>query len=59
MVEGAAFDLFVLIGPTPRDVVQQITNLTGTGNLPQVKYDVSSLFYYFYTVDSIRILHDE
>lgn len=36
MVEGAAFDLFVLFGPTPKDVVRQITHLTGRARIPQV-----------------------
>lgn len=36
MVESAALDLFVLFGPTPKDVVRQITELTGRAQLPQV-----------------------
>lgn len=37
MVEGADFDLFLLTGPTPKDVVRQFTALTGTADLPPVK----------------------
>lgn len=36
MVESGTFDLFVLLGPTPKDVVRQYTNLTGVAHLPQV-----------------------
>lgn len=36
MVESAAFDLFILFGPKPKDVVRQITNLTGRAQVPQV-----------------------
>lgn len=36
MVERAAFDLFVLLGPTPKDIVRQFTTLTGRAHLPQV-----------------------
>lgn len=36
MVESAAFDLFILFGPTPKDIVRQMTSLTGTAKLPQV-----------------------
>ncbi|CAH1111002.1 unnamed protein product [Psylliodes chrysocephalus] len=36
MVERAAFDLFVLLGPTPKDIVRQFTTLTGRAHLPQI-----------------------
>ncbi|KAG5886479.1 hypothetical protein JTB14_026739 [Gonioctena quinquepunctata] len=36
MVEGAAFDLFVLLGPTPKDLVRQMTTMTGKAHLPQL-----------------------
>lgn len=36
MAEGGTLDLFVLLGPTPKDVVRQFTNLTGKAVLPQV-----------------------
>lgn len=37
MVESAALDLFVMFGPTPKDVVRQFTDLTGKAHLPQVR----------------------
>ncbi|KAJ8927404.1 hypothetical protein NQ314_020184, partial [Rhamnusium bicolor] len=36
MVESGTFDLFALLGPTPREVVRQFTNLTGVAHLPQL-----------------------
>lgn len=36
MVESATLDLFVLLGPTPKETVRQFTNLTGTAHMPQV-----------------------
>lgn len=43
MVDTASFDLFILFGPTPVDVVRQFTSLTGKAPLPQVP-----TFVYFY-----------
>uniref|UniRef100_V5G0Q8 Glucosidase II subunit alpha n=1 Tax=Anoplophora glabripennis TaxID=217634 RepID=V5G0Q8_ANOGL len=34
MVEGGSLDLFILIGPTPKDVVRQYTSLTGVNSMP-------------------------
>ncbi|XP_018562576.1 neutral alpha-glucosidase C isoform X2 [Anoplophora glabripennis] len=36
MVESGTLDLFLLPGPTPKDVVRQYTNLTGVAHLPQL-----------------------
>ncbi|RZC39970.1 neutral alpha-glucosidase C-like [Asbolus verrucosus] len=36
MVESGSFDVFVLPGPSPTDVVRQYVNLTGTAHLPQL-----------------------
>ncbi|CAG9823717.1 unnamed protein product [Phaedon cochleariae] len=36
MVEGAAFDLFVLLGPTPKDLTRQMTTMTGRAHMPQL-----------------------
>jgi alpha 1,3-glucosidase len=36
MVESGLLDLFVLLGPTPTEVVRQYVGLTGTAHLPQV-----------------------
>lgn len=36
IVESAAFDLFLFLGPGPREVVSQMTNLVGRAPLPQV-----------------------
>jgi alpha 1,3-glucosidase len=36
MVESGLLDLFVLLGPTPTEVVRQYVSLTGTAHLPQV-----------------------
>lgn len=40
MSESGIFDLFVLMGPTPQDVVRQYATLTGTAPLPQVSFKV-------------------
>lgn len=37
MVESAALDLFVMMGPTPKDLVRQLVELTGKAHMPQVK----------------------
>lgn len=50
MVEGADFDLFLLAGPTPKDVVRQFTALTGKADLPPVtlvKYFIMSIHMLF------------
>ncbi|CAH1168271.1 unnamed protein product [Phyllotreta striolata] len=36
IVEKGAFDLFTLLGPTPKDFVRQFTGLTGRAHLPQI-----------------------
>ncbi|XP_028133936.1 neutral alpha-glucosidase C-like [Diabrotica virgifera virgifera] len=36
IVERAAFDLFILLGPTPKEIVRQFTGLTGKAHLPQI-----------------------
>ncbi|XP_056636238.1 neutral alpha-glucosidase AB-like [Diorhabda sublineata] len=36
IVHSAAFDLFVLHGPSPKDIVRQFTGLTGKAHLPQI-----------------------
>lgn len=36
MSEAGIVDVFVLLGPSPHDVFQQYTKLTGVGNLPQL-----------------------
>lgn len=36
MVESAALDLFVMMGPTPEKLVRQYTKLTGKAHMPQV-----------------------
>lgn len=36
MSESGVFDLFVLMGPKPKDVVRQYASLTGVAPLPQV-----------------------
>ncbi|KAJ3617106.1 hypothetical protein MTP99_009103 [Tenebrio molitor] len=36
MVESGLLDLFVLLGPTPTEVVRQYVSLTGTAHLPQL-----------------------
>jgi alpha 1,3-glucosidase len=36
MVESGILDLFILLGPTPTEVVRQYVALTGTAHLPQV-----------------------
>lgn len=36
MSESGVVDLFVFLGPTPKDVVRQYATLTGTAPLPQV-----------------------
>jgi hypothetical protein len=36
MSESGVFDLFVLMGPTPKDAVKQYASLTGVAPLPQV-----------------------
>ncbi|CAG9840095.1 unnamed protein product [Diabrotica balteata] len=36
IVERAAFDLFVLLGPSPKEIVRQFTGLTGKAHLPQI-----------------------
>ncbi|KYB24988.1 neutral alpha-glucosidase C [Tribolium castaneum] len=36
MTEAGCLDLFVLLGPTPTQVVRQYTQLTGTAHLPQI-----------------------
>lgn len=38
MVESGSFDVFILLGPTPKDVVRQYTSLTGVTRMPQVIY---------------------
>ncbi|CAH1383520.1 unnamed protein product, partial [Tenebrio molitor] len=36
MAEAGTLDIFVLLGPTPTDLVRQYTALTGTAHLPQL-----------------------
>ncbi|CAG9823718.1 unnamed protein product [Phaedon cochleariae] len=36
MVESGTLDLFILLGPTPKSVVRQFTNLTGVAHMPQL-----------------------
>lgn len=36
MSESGVVDLFVFMGPTPRDAVRQYAAITGTAPLPQV-----------------------
>lgn len=36
MSESGVFDLFILMGPKPKDVVRQYAALTGVAPLPQV-----------------------
>lgn len=36
IVESGSLDLFILLGPRPREVIRQYTNLTGVAGLPQV-----------------------
>nr|XP_023012994.1 neutral alpha-glucosidase C-like [Leptinotarsa decemlineata] len=36
MLEGGSLDIFVLLGPTTKEVVRQITDLTGKAHLPQL-----------------------
>lgn len=36
MSESGVFDLFVFMGPTPRDAVRQYATITGVAPLPQV-----------------------
>lgn len=36
IVESAAFDLFLFLGPGPKEVVRQMTDLVGRAPLPQV-----------------------
>lgn len=38
MAESGAFDLFILLGPTPDAAVKQYASLTGVAPLPQVSY---------------------
>lgn len=38
ITDGGAFDVFVLLGPTPEDVARQYTSLTGVAPLPQVTH---------------------
>lgn len=36
IVESGSLDLFVFLGPTPKDVIAQYLTLTGTAHMPQV-----------------------
>ncbi|KAJ8921961.1 hypothetical protein NQ315_008595 [Exocentrus adspersus] len=36
MAESGTLDLFVMVGPTPKEIVRQFTNLTGIAHLPQL-----------------------
>ncbi|CAH1964847.1 unnamed protein product [Acanthoscelides obtectus] len=36
MVDSGSFDLFVMLGPKPEDVVKQFTDLTGRAHMPQL-----------------------
>lgn len=37
MVESASLDLFIMMGPTPKEVVRQFGELTGKAHMPQVR----------------------
>lgn len=39
IAESGAFDVFILLGPTPENVAKQYTSLTGVAPLPQVNTD--------------------
>ena len=49
MSESGVFDLFILMGPTPKDTVRQYASLTGVAPLPQVQK-----FHYFVLVEIIN-----
>ena len=48
MSESGVIDVFFLLGPKPLDTFKQYTDLTGTGNLPQVltKHDPVYIFFF-------------
>ncbi|KAJ8978535.1 hypothetical protein NQ317_009478 [Molorchus minor] len=54
MVESGTFDLFVLLGPNPKEVVRQFTNLTGVAHLPQdVKNVIAEMDNHDFPMDAI------
>jgi hypothetical protein len=55
MVESGLLDLFILLGPTPTEVVRQYVSLTGTAHLPQVNNSLDDTSINFLLVVGIRV----